>query len=193
MKEDELWELGHKRRSSMRRSIGACLLSVFFMSCLSNSQTKPDIKEYLDAKWGMSKNEIRGIVRLPVDSETDNTLMYKDKIGRDDVGRIYMFDNHDRLLAVMLVFEIVPEEAKLYRSKFVSIFNDLTLKYGVADSYLDEDLTKRGLSAYWNFKSSVILLQLQFKQPFNRLALGLMYLNKAIAKDFLGSRLLDKY
>jgi hypothetical protein len=178
----------------MKGASWACLIfaALLLLGC-SNGQTRPDISGYLDAKWGMSRSEIKGIVKLPLDSETDNIVIYNDKIGADNVGRMYMFDNKDRLLGVMMVFEVVPEDERTFRNKFLTVYNNLALKYGDADSYVDEDLTKKGLSAQWTFKSSVILFQFQLKRPFNRLALGLLYLNKAFAKEYLGSKPLDKF
>ena len=180
----------------MKKPMAAILLAAslfFLLGCSGNQTRKVDISGYLDAKWGMSRSEIKNLVKLHQDSETDNTLIYNDKIGTDNVTRIYMFDNNDKLLAVMIVFEVVPDDEKTFRNKFLTTYNNLSLKYGDADSYVDEDLGKRGLSAQWDFKSSVILFQLQIKRPFNKLALGLMYLNKAYAREYMKSKPLDKY
>jgi hypothetical protein len=119
--------------------------------------------------------------------------MYDDTIGENNVTRMYMFDNQDKLFGVMLVFKVAPEDETTFRNLFIKNYNNLTQKYRDADKYYDEDLSKRGLSAEWDFRSSIILLQFQLKRPINRLALGLLYLNKKYASAYMEGKPLDKY
>lgn len=119
--------------------------------------------------------------------------MYSDVIEEEDVTRMYMFDNEDKLFGVMIVFELAFENEELFRNKFIKIYNILAFKYGDADKYIEEELDKKGLSASWEFKKSVILLQLKIKKPFNKLALALLYLNIDYAEKYFSAYPLDKF
>lgn len=168
------------------------LLLLIPVGC-NNSEKKQDLDGYLEAKWGMSKKEIRRLIELPITDETENILMFSDVIEEDNVTRMYMFDKEDRLLGVMIVFELPIQDENLFRNKFINTYNNLAFKYGDADEYIDEDLNKGGLSSTWKFKTSVIMLQMMIKKPFNKLALALLYLNKDYAKQFIKSKPTDKF
>jgi len=161
------------------------ILFVLVINGCIDQEKRPDIERYQEARWGMSKGEIRSLVKLPLTNEVNNTLMYSDVIEDDNVTRMYMFDNNERLFAVMIVFELPSENEEVFRSKFIKIYNRLAFKYSDADKYIDEGLDKRGLSATWEFKKSGIFLQLIIKKPFNKLVLGLVYLNKEYAEKIL--------
>lgn len=158
-----------------------------------NLERKQDIDGYQQAKWGMSKTEIKQLIELTLTDETDNILMFSDVIEEDNVTRMYMFDKKDRLFGVMIVFELPNQDENLFRNRFRKTYNILAYKYRDADEYTDEGLDKGGLSATWKFKTSVILLQMKIKKPFNKLALGLLYLNKDYAEQYFKTYPTDKF
>lgn len=185
-----------EREGQLINAITIRLLAIAFVLssvCCSNQTKRGDIDGYLDAKWGMSRREIKELVKLPLNNEVNNILMYSDNIGGDNVTRLYQFDNKDRLFAVMIVFEIVPEDEKTFRNVFIKSYNNLALKYGDADNYNDEDLNKSGLSAEWKFRSTRILFNLQMKRPFNKLALGLLYENQVYTSEYFKKKPINKY
>lgn len=141
----------------------------------------------------MSKEEIRRLIKFPLTNEVNNVLMYGDVIEEDKVTRMYMFDNDNKLFAVMILFELPYEVEEQFRNKFIKIYNRLAFKYGDAGKNTDEELNKRGLSASWEFKKSGILLQLKIKKPFNKLALGVLYFNKKYAEKYFGAYPVDKF
>jgi len=158
-----------------------------------NVENKQDVEGYQEAKWGMTRKEIKDLIKLPLTNEVNNILMYNDVIEGDNVTRMYIFNNEDKLFGVMIFFVLPYEIEEYFRNKFIEIYNRVAFKYGDADTYIDEDLAKKGLFASWKFKKSEILLQLTFKKPFNKLALGLLYLDKLFAKEYYKSYSLDKF
>jgi len=170
-------------------------ISLFLLISIGckNIEREQDIDGYQEAKWGMLKKEIKQLIKLPLTNETDNILFFSDVIDGDKVTRMYMFNKENRLFGVMLIFELPNQDEKLFRNKFISIYNTLAFKYGDADKYTDERLDKRGLSATWKFKKSGILLQMKIKKPFNMLALGLLYFNKEYATQYFKTYTTEKF
>ena len=168
------------------------LLSLLPVGCKISEKTQ-DINGYLQAKWGMSKQEIRQLIKLPLTDETGNVLMFSDVIDENNVTRMYMFDKKDRLLGVMIMFELPNQDETLFRNTFSETYSNIALKYGDADEYKEEDLNKKGLSSTWKFKSSRIMLQMFIKKPFNQLALAVLYMNEDYAEEYIKSKPTDKY
>lgn len=168
------------------------LLLLIPIAC-KDIKRKQDIEGYLQAKWGMSKKEIKQLTELQLTDELDDILMFSDVIDEDNVTRIYMFDKEDKLFGVMIVYELPNQDEYLFRNKFRKTYNALAFKYRDADEYVDEELGKNGLSATWKFKTSIILLQMKIKKPFNMLALATLYLNTNYAEQYFKTYPTDKY
>lgn len=177
------------------RDVAVFTLILFFMlisSCRSGNK-RPDIEGYQEARWGMSREEIKNLTKLPLTNELSNCLFYSDTIEEDNVTRMYIFTKDDKLFGITIVYELSEESENLYGQKFIEVYNRLTVKYGDADNYKEDELNKEGRVASWEFKNTEIRLQLLLKKPFNKLALSVLYLEKNYAKKYYESQSLNKY
>lgn len=154
---------------------------------------RPDIIGFRDLKWGMSRQEVKRLQSTPIKDETDSVIMYQEKIDEDNAGVIYMFTPKDELFAAMLVFDIKSENISVFSNKFREKYLILTRKYGNATEYHDNELKKDGLHAVWEFAKTTIMLKLNYAQPYNKLALGLLYANEFYGKQLMNDERLKKY
>lgn len=160
----------------MKFKICFVLTLILFLLMLNGCRNleKPDVEGYQEAKWGMSKEEIRGLIELPLTDERDERLRYSDVIEGDKVTISYMFDR-GKLYMVVILFELPVEHEELSVRRFAKVYHRLARKYGQADVGREEELDKGGLFVTWEFKKSEIFLQLKVEKSSNKLVLALIY------------------
>lgn len=139
---------------------------------------------YDGATWGMTKDMVKQHIGRPPANESDKFLIYEDTIVNDKVDKVYMFDYNGKLFIVALIYLLPTQSEKAYRDKFGEVFALVSSKYGEASSYSEESLDGEGLSGLWEISNTSIYLKCVRKKPFNKLVVGLTYIDKTKAADF---------
>ncbi len=80
-------------------------------------------------KWGMNKEEVKAIEKLKLIKESDDLLIYKDKILSFDTNPIYNFV-FNKLVLVTYYFEVTHMNFEEYISDYSKIKKLLISKYG---------------------------------------------------------------